>query len=376
MEAAPHATPERVLYVITKANWGGAQRYVYDLALGARDAGYAVAVAVGTDGELCTRLETAGIRTIRVPMRNAASLGALVGAYRSLLPLLRDEQPAIVHLNSSLAGAAGAYAARRAGIRRIIFTAHGWAFNELRPLWQKGLIWLIHTTTVLLSHVTICVSEAIHRDARTMPFTRSTLRVVHNGIDAAALRTRDEARAALAPDLSALLWIGTIAELHPTKQIQVAIEAFARLSLPHAALIVMGEGPERARLEALAAARGVADRVRLVGHVPDAAHYLPALDVFVLPSRSEALGYVVLEAGRAALSVVASDVGGIPEIVRHQESGLLVPAGDAAAFSDAIGLLLDNAELRTSLGTALRERVTRVFPLSRMIRETLSLYAR
>src|SRR5690606_36605538 len=142
--------------------------------------------------------------------------------------------------------------------RRIIFTAHGWAFSELRPLWQKGLIWLIHTTTVLLSHVTICVSEAIHRDARAMPFSRSTLRVVHNGIDAAAPRTRDEARAALAFDLSALLWISTIAELYPTKQIQVAIEAFARLSLPHAALFVMGEGPERARLEALAAARGVA----------------------------------------------------------------------------------------------------------------------
>ncbi|HEX5774755.1 MAG TPA: glycosyltransferase [Candidatus Paceibacterota bacterium] len=365
----------RILYVITKANWGGAQRYVYDLATGAERNGYEVAVAYGEDGPLRTRLAAAGIRTIPVRMRNEASLFALRNAYRSLLPVFAQERPDIVHLNSSLAGAAGAAAARAASIRRILFTAHGWAFNEDRPLWQKAILWAAHYATVLLSDATICVSEAMRRDARTMPFVQRRLHVIHNGVADMVGLGREQARAKLAPDLSEDRWIGTIAELHPTKQLHVLIEAFGRLaSTPRLVLVIMGEGTERARLEALIKELELGERVRLVGHVASAADHLSAFDVFVLPSRSEGLGYAVLEAGLARLPVFASRVGGIPEIIIHEKTGILVPSGDVSALADALSSGLAEPDRLAALGASLRERVLGEFSLERMISDTLALY--
>ncbi len=371
MEVA--SPPRRVLYVVTKANWGGAQRYVHDLAIAAAAAGHAVAVAYGEPGALVERLTKAGIRTLAVPaMRNEASLSAFRSARAALSTLFRTERPDVVHLNSSLAGAAGAFAARQAGVARVIFTAHGWAFNERRPLPVRVVFWLLQYLTVLRSHLTICVSRAVNRDARLMLGTGEKRIIIHNGIEPPHFLERDAARATLLPDAASEAWIGTIAELHPTKRLDMLIRAVAKL--PEARLIVIGEGAARPLLEALIQELACGDRVTLAGHRPDAARYLRAFDVFALPSRSEGLGYVLLEAGAAGLPVAASNVGGIPEIIEDGTTGLLVPAGDAAALEAALALLLGDPARAARLGAALARKIAREFSLTEMVRATLARY--
>jgi len=376
------AEPKRILYVITKADWGGAQRYVFDMALTARKAGHDVLVASGTSGPLIDRLEAVGIRTETIAgMKRDISLKDELRSFRALRALIRGFRPDVMHVNSSKASGLAALAGRLARVRRIVFTAHGWAFNENRPAWQKAAIAFLHWITVMLSHVTVCVSEAIRKDAAWMPLARKRLQVIHNGIDAVELLSRSEARSRIGPDLAHMfpgaLWIGTIAELHPTKGLDTLIEAFSRLirSHPSAVLVIMGDGEEWNRLHKLIQIHDLAGRVALPGFVADAAAHLSALDIFALPSRSEALGYALLEAGQASLPAAASAVGGIPEILEDGATGLLVPPGDARALEEALARLLLSPEARERLGTALHARVRAEFSKSAMAEKTLALYS-
>ncbi len=371
-------TPLRILYVITKANWGGAQRYVYDLATAAKAAGHLVRVVSGPEGRLTRKLAEVDIETVSLPsLGRDVSLGSEWKVFKELQAEIRDFEPDIVHGNSSKAGGLAALAARTVGPAQTFFTAHGWAFNENRPFWQKIIIWLLHYATVLLSHRTICVSEAMKRGARLMPLVQEKLVVIHNGVAPIDFFTREKARAELAPDLTLPFWIGTIAELHPTKQIHVLLAAFKDLAARHpdTALVLMGEGQERERLERYAKRLGIKDRVVFCGHVDEASRYLKALDLFVLPSHTESLGYVLIEAGQAGLPVVASRVGGIPEVVENSVSGTLVRPGSAHLLAIALETLVADAALRTRFGEALKARVETKFSLERMAARTLALYS-
>lgn len=376
MEVAHSPTPQRLLYVITKSNWGGAQRYVYDLATAAKASGYDVAVALGGDGELARRLTDAG-----VPVHRIGGLSRDVRAanewraFRELLALMRRMRPDTVHLNSSKAGIA-ALAARLAGVRNIVFTVHGWAWNEDRPFFQKLAITAAYWVTLFLCHRVIAVSEEARRQARRLPFVHAKCRVIHNGIREGTFLSRTEARTKLLPESSRSFWIGTIAELHPVKGLDKLLIAFEHVApdFPDSELVIIGGGEERAKLERLATIEGIGGRAHLVGHVENAAACLSAFDMFVLPSRSEGLAYVLLEAGLASLPVVASSVGGIPEVIEDGTTGLLVPYGDVPGLVDAFLSLARDAELRRTLGTALHAKVQSEFSLDQMIRDTFSLY--
>lgn len=375
--------PKRILYAITKASWGGAQRYVYDLAVAAKEAGHEVLVVSGTAGPLTERLIEAGIATEVIgSMQRDIKLVAEFASFRALSAAVARFRPDVIHGNSSKAGALAALAGRLAGTRRILFTAHGWAFNERRPSWQKAIIALMHYATVLLAHRTICVSHAIQMDASWMPFAQKRLTVIHNGVSEHPLCARDETRMRLAPELVRLfpnaLWIGAVAELHPTKGLDLLIEAFSHAVREHpaAVLVLIGDGEEWAHLTKLIQIYDLPERIVLAGFVADAATYLPALDIFALPSRSEALGYAFLEAGLASLPAVGTRVGGIPEILIDGKTGLLVPPEDPRALSDALVSLLKDADLRTRLGRALYDSVCARFTTRTMIEKTLALYAR
>jgi glycosyltransferase involved in cell wall biosynthesis len=372
------ATPRlRVLYVITKSNWGGAQRYVYDLATAAGERGHEVRVISGREGELTDRLREAGIAVSPIPsMQRDVRLASDFKVFREISAIIREFKPDVVHGNSSKAGALVALAGRLNGVHRIVFTAHGWAFNEDRPLFQKMLIGLIHYATVLLSHVTISNSEATKRDIRWMPFVGGTIVVVHHGVRPFSLLPRAEARQALAPTLAARTWIGAIAELHPVKGLDILIQALEHVlpDYPDLGLVIVGEGEERGYLEHLIKVEGLTDHVVLAGHVQSAPAHLSAFDLFVLPSRSESLGYVLLEAGMAGLPAVGSRVGGIPEILEEGVTGLLVPPNNAHALTNAIKRVLKDTELRTTLGQALHQKVLKDFSPERMLDATFALY--
>jgi glycosyltransferase involved in cell wall biosynthesis len=365
---------KRILYVITKASWGGAQRYVYDLAVAAKERGYETAVAYGADGLLRTKLEEAGIRTITLStLTRDINVKAEWESFKTLRALIKEERPDIIHVNSSKAGLA-LLAARLERVPHIIFTAHGWAFNEKRPWWQKIILRCIYIATIYLARTTICVSDATRRDFNW--FLGSSCKTIKHGINAPLFLAKDEARAKLLPGVTGGVWLGMIAELHPTKRVQDAIDALAELASAHPELrlIVMGDGELKEWLAERIRHYHLEERVHLVGFVGDAEQYLKAFDMFLMPSRTEALGLALIEAGYAGLPAIAARAGGIPEIVRHKKTGLLVPTENPHALARAIRTLLEYPDEAAAYAAAFETETRKNFSKERMLTETFALY--
>lgn len=369
----------RILYVITKANYGGAQKYVFELATAAATAGHEVMVAYGETGLLKEKLSEKGVRTI--PIRGLERNIGLFKEWRAfsdLRKLFLKERPEVVHLNSSKAAALGALAARLTGVQRVIFTAHGWAFNEDRPWWQRVMLRLASTSMVLLSHKTICVSDAVRKDIASWVVPRTKLVVVHNGISTPAFLSKSAARETLLPgEARDSYWIGVLAELHRTKRIQDALTAFAAIVQTHkkTLMVVLGEGEERFRLENLARSLGIAEYVKFLGFVKDAPTLLRAFDTLVLCSRSEAFPYAILEAGAANVPVIATRVGGIPEIIENGVSGTLVPPFTPHALAKALEHYLTRPRETAHMAAVLHDTVLDRFSIRTMIEKTLALYS-
>lgn len=388
METTPGSLAgKRVLYGITKSNWGGAQAYVTMLAKGARDAGAHVSVMAGgadgrgsDSGELFKALESEGIRTIPLScIGRDVHASSDWQALKELIAVIKQERPDILHLNSSKMGVLGALAGRRAGVRCIIFTAHGWPHMEQRsPLW-KLMAWAGSWLTIALSSCVITVSDRDLRDSPTF-FFRDKLRLIHNGIPDFNRLPRDEARAALekhSHDLTKFpQWLMMNAELHHNKGIGVAIRALAELSHKHPelALVVCGEGEARNYLTELALNLHVSSRVFLLGFLPDAREYLTAGDIYLMPSYKEGLPLALLEAGLASMPVVASKVGGIPDIIDDQRTGLFMPRANTHILSKAIAYYLNNPDVAATYGAALREKVLTQFSEQQMLDKTLKEY--
>lgn len=376
----------KVLFVITKSNYGGAQRYVYDLATAMARTGDDVAVAFGGTGKrgaktgtLEAKLEEAGIRTIRVRhfMRDVSFVGDL-RALGELIRIIRTERPEVLHVTSSKAGGLGALAGRILRVPRIIFTSHGLVYDESwRPLWQRALLWVFTWCTMLCAHDTIQISRATYERARRMPFLERRIHLIYNGIPEPMFEERVLARRELGTAQTIRgVWVGTIAELHPNKNLMLLVDACAALirTVPDVHLWLIGNGEARGALIARAHELRIEERVHFPGYIENAARLLPALDVFVLPSAKEGLPYVLLEAGYAGLPVVASDINGNNDIVEHGVSGLLVPQ-NVRSLTDALMMLVNDVPLRTSYGAALRLRVRSTFSCARMVADTLALYA-
>jgi glycosyltransferase involved in cell wall biosynthesis len=233
--------------------------------------------------------------------------------------------------------------------------------------------------TVILSHAVIAISDCDRRTAPVILF-RKKIRVVHAGVGPFALLGREEARRFLAPGIPELAacsdWIVMNSELTANKAVDSAIHAFAGVStrLKGTALVIISEGEERERLARLIESYGLKKRAFLLGFVPDARRYLAAADVFLMPSRKEGLPLALLEAGHAALPVIASRTGGIPEIIEHGKNGLLVRPDDIDAIADSLTrMLTDRAEAR-AFGMALQRIVRERFSEEEMFAQTVSLY--
>lgn len=385
----------KILFVITKSRWGGAQRYLYDLTTHLPRQIFRVSVALGGDGPLMRRLTGARIKVFSLrTLDRDVSLSRDILAILELWRLMRRERPNIVHLNSSKGGVIGVIAARLARVPHIVFTAHGWAFNEKRTLMARIIIKLLQWFTVLLSETTICVSEATARDLTVLPFVGNKLTVIRNGIDGLRFLSREEARRFLTsrhPHLVEVLrrrytsgnihWIGAVAELHRNKGLSYAIDAVATLErrrkelrLPPFVFIVIGEGDERKSLASLIKEKDLGSAVFLLGEVEDAAIYLKAFNLFILPSVTEGFPYSLLEAGAASLPTLASAVGGIGELIEDMKSGILVKPRSPREIEHAIAYLLSNPHQCRSFGRALKMRVEDEFRLRRMVEETVSIY--
>ena len=361
-----------ILYIITKSNWGGAQRYVYDLACEARRRGYTPIAAVGGDGLLTARLEQQ-----QIPVYRLDALGRDIHALKDLwaffeiIRVIRRAKPDIVHLNSAKVGGLGGLAARLAGVKTIIFTAHGWSFLEQRTPLACAALWFFSWLTALLSHRVICVSDADLRIAQEMPGVGARAVGIHNGIAGdmteSSVPSRRELRRAR---------VLTTAELNSNKNLFAGVDAViaARARGDDITYDIMGDGELRSELAEYIARKNATGFMSLLGFVPDGSMQYKQYDIFFLPSKKEGLPYVLLEAGMAGMPVVASTVGGIPEIIEDGTSGILSSPFDTDGFAEALAILADNAVFRARLGSALKKHVEKNFSLQTMLDKTFALY--
>lgn len=373
--------PRKVLFLITKSNWGGAQRYVYDLATNLDRAKFEPVVALGGSGPLSTMLENAHIKVVYLAkMKNATGFKQARMMIAELRRVIKSEKPDIFHLNSSVAGLVGAIAGRLSRVPTLVFTAHGWAFNEDRPYQQRLIIKTLHWLTVLLSDRTIAVSTALVTQMN-WPGAHSKMKVINPGRTIGAMYDKREAREKIidfCPSLSTApsdYWLLCLAELHPIKRHLVLISSFAaRLKTnPQSRLILIGEGAERLKIERLVTDLQLTNHVFLLGNIVEAARFLKAFDAFVLVSKSESYGYVLHEAGLAGIPIIATHVGGIPDIIKNGEEGLLIRPDNVHILTQALAEIQTNPQRAQTRATNLRQKLnTRT--VAKMTRQTESLY--
>jgi glycosyltransferase involved in cell wall biosynthesis len=356
-----------VLLLITLAEVGGAQTYVASLlpALAGR---FDVVVAAHGPGPLRAAAAEAGVRFVGLEhVRRSINPWRDVAGFVELVRLLRRERPDILHASSSKAGILGRLAAVAAGVPIRIFTVHGWAFAAHSGLASSAYRWADRLARPLTT-VTICVSEN-ERAAGVRAGTCSAERtvVIRNAVrlDGPPRARDDRARPLLV----------AVGRLKAPKDFVTLVRALALLRPGSFDALIVGEGPDRPALEDEVRRLGLEDRVRFVGERHDVPDLLAAADAFVLSSFSEGLPVSVLEAMAAELPVVASRVGGMPELVLDGVTGLLVEPGDPDELAAALDRIVADRDLRRSLGIAGRSFAESHFDPDSFSRAHVDLYA-
>lgn len=372
---------QKILYLITQSEWGGAQRYIYDLATNLKN-DFDVVVAFGEKKELFDRLEKEKIRTIPLSyLKREISFIDDFLAFKELLKIISQEKPDIIHLNSSKAGILGSLTAKLLGVKKIIYTAHGWVFNEPLPWRLKSFYFWAEKISASWKDKIICVSEYDRRIAIEKNFCHpEKLIFIHNGIDLNKINflSREEAKNHLLSNIyqpsNNTKIIGTIANLYKTKGVEYLIEAAKIINNSDFIFIVIGEGDERKKLEKLIKNYGLEKNFFLVGNIPDAHKYFKAVDLFVLPSVKEGFPYTILEAMAAQVPIIATKVGGIPEMIENNKTGILVKAKDSQGLAEKIIAFFKNKIPDQNYSLKAYEKLRGKFALEKMIKETEEAY--
>ena len=385
---------KKIFYIITQSELGGAQKNVLDLASGLKDQ-YDILVATGPDGgvALNNKLFLERIATVRLKwLRRAVNPIFDFLSFWEIGRLILKFKPDIIHLHSSKAGLLGSLAARFFRPKtKIIYTSHGAAFAASFSKTNKKLFLWIEKFTAPLKNKIICVSPNEKKtwlEYRAAPETELT--VINNGLDLKILPkilSPDEAREKLT-SISPLFFnalkgkpvqtkiIGVIANFYPDKGLLYLIEAadtILRKTDPKVLFAVIGEGRERKLYEAMIKDRKIENNFILIGSVPDAIKYLKAFDVYVQPSLKEGFGYSVLEAMAAGLPIVASSVGGIPEMITNNANGFLLSPRDADGLAKKILELINYPSLAAKFSRVSQEKI-KEFSLAKMIVATEKVY--
>ncbi len=375
----------RVLFIITRSEYGGAQRFLHQLISRLDRTKYEITVLTGIfSGQdfLINYFSRTGINVLSVKsFKRVINPFFDIIATKKIRNLIKLLRPDILFLNSSKAGFIGSLAARLSSSRnmKVIYRIGGWTFNDPWPRWKKTLFILLEKISAAWKDDIVVNSQYDFELAKRYGIKpRQNLLLIHNGLDPFRLEffSRDEARVKLFEKISwrfgkifqAKYIIGTIANLYPTKGIDNLIRAAAHLKdRDDLAYMVIGDGPERPRLEEAISLNGLEKKVFLVGQIPDAYQYLPAFDIFVLPSVKEGFPWSLLEAMAAKLPVVASSVGAVPEIVEHNKSGFLVTPGHWQGLAETIKTLLENEMSAKEMGIQGHQTLIHKFGSEKMI---------
>jgi glycosyltransferase involved in cell wall biosynthesis len=382
--------PVRVLRVISRLNFGGPALHVSYLTAGLAERGYETTLVAGTlargEDSMGFVAEELGVKVTRIEElhRDIEPLHDAIAVLR-IARLIRRLRPQILHTHTAKAGAVGRLAALLAGDARppiVLHTFHGHVlrgyFDPVRSRAFRVLErWLARKSTAL-----VAVSPEIRDDLVALGVApRERFTVIRLGIelekrvDGATPDDREETRRqlGLAPDRFVVGWIGRMTSVKRTDDV---LRAFQRLRARgvDAALCLVGDGPDRPGVERAAHALGVMRDTLFLGFQEEVSSYYAAFDALVLPSANEGTPVSAIEALAAGRPVVATRVGGVPDVVRDGQDGFLVPARDVAALADRLAALAQDPALREQMGAAGRERVVSRYAVDRLLDEVDDLY--
>jgi len=380
------------MHIITRLDMGGSAQNTLLTCLGQADK-YDVVLVHGLSREShMTALEESQVENhVEAARQKGVKTIPLATLIRSIDPLsdlraliflcrlMRQEKPVIVHTHSSKAGIVGRLAARISAVPVSIHTPHGHVFyGHFNPLIAR-LFWLMEKLFERMTDGVVALTEGEKKDYINLSVYRAgKVAVIHSGVD---LQRFSDVRVdpakvrkniGLEPEC---LVVGTVGWLLPIKGPLVLLRAMAALrqKIPKARLVYVGKGALARQLKSEAVRLKVADRVLFLGWRDDVHEIMQAFDILVLPSLNEGMGRVLVEAMAAGKPVVASRVGGIPDLVKHGENGFLVNPGDIADLSHYIGRLLQDAELRANMGSSGRAHAQN-FDIRNMVEKIDALY--
>jgi glycosyltransferase involved in cell wall biosynthesis len=379
----------RVLRVIARLNMGGPALHVAYLTAGLEPRGYETTLVAGTlargEESMAFVAEGLGVPVVTINQlhREISPLRDAVAVLR-LARLIRARRPHILHTHTAKAGAIGRLAAVLAGPARppiIVHTFHGHVlrgyFGPVRAAGFRLLErWLARRATAL-----VAVSPQVRDDLVSLGVAPAeSFVIVRLGIaleervslDAAG-RERMRALLGIAPQRFVVGWIGRMTGVKRTDDILLALRGLRERGVD-ACLLMVGDGPDRDQTERRAKELGVVRECFFLGYQDDVTAFLAAFDAFVLPSGNEGTPVSAIEALGAGRPVVATRVGGVPDVVRDGVDGYLVEAGDIAGLADALARLAADPELRDRMGAAGRERVLPRYAVERLIDDVDRLY--
>ena len=365
----------RVLQIVTRLAVRGVPRHVLNVAAGLDSQRYCVEVLAGRsdpeEGDLWEEARERGIKACYLPaLQRAVNPRADVAALRAIYRKLRQGEYDIVHSHISKAGILGRLAGRCAGVPVLVHTYHGRVEEVHSGSLKSRLFLACERMAARWTDLLVAVSRETARQCADSGIgAASQYRVIHNGIDLEPFfdfYANDE----LLFESQGSPLIGAVGSLTPEKGLEGLLEAASMLRerYPQLQVAIVGDGILRPRLQERARQLGIQDSVHFTGIVDDVRDWLANFDLLVMPSLSEGFPTVLLEAMAMGCPVVASCVGGIPEVVVDGEHGLLIEPGDAGVLAKAIDALLKDEGRRRTMGEKGRGHVAREFGLEKMLR--------
>jgi sugar transferase (PEP-CTERM/EpsH1 system associated) len=364
-------SPYSIVHVLSSFGVGGQERVALDLAIGQKARGHSVSVislAPPPDGAMADEFREHGIAVTRVPKQSDGIDPLLVPR---LARVLREHAADVVHTHNPLPLIYGAPAARLAGAAAI-HTKHG-----VNPGSRSHM--LLRRAAAQLTHAFVAVSDTTEQQARQQnDAPAGRLHMIANGIRLDRYRPDPAARAATRAELGIPedAWVvGTVGRLDEYKNQSLLVRAMAPLLSERVRLVIVGDGPTRAAVEAEVAKLRDPKLVVMTGRRMDVPRIVPAFDVFALSSKTEGLPLVVPEAMAAGLPIVATAVGGLPSVVDEGKTGMLVPVQEEPLRA-ALAKLAADRTLAKQLGAQARESALARYSHDRMVDAYLSLYDR
>jgi len=359
----------KVIHVITRFDKGGSAENTFLTVKGLNKNKYEVILIRGLAEE--SRMGTEETAAVERNLREAEKCGVKIitvselvrtihplhdlKALFDLIQIFKNEKPRIVHTHTSKAGILGRWAAFFANTKIIVHTPHGHVFWGYFNKWKTGCFILLEKLTAFITNKIITLTEQEKRDhlqCKIAPDEKFT--VIHSGVDLSAFSDSQINAPAMREKLRIppeAFVVGTTGRLTPIKGQRYLLEAAAMISPGNRDLffVFLGDGELARELGKMASLLGIKN-VMFLGWRQDVPEVMSTFDIFVLPSLNEGMGKVLIEAMALGKPIVASDVGGIPDLVAHNRNGLLVPPADVEGLVDSINVLLHDPKRREVMG--------------------------